>query len=432
MPPSASCPTSPRSSTGCSRRAPASACGSRSGSPRDRAARDAALAAGARHTDLDRRLRAEELRGYVVARPRTRRARARARHARGLRARGAGARPLPKRTLERGYAIAQLPGGAALRSPADAPAGTRLLLTIADGPGPLDDRRRLGLGPCPHAPPPTSRAQLRAGARRAHPGRRTSSSRAPTLEESLALWERGEALAAALRGVADRREGAPRRREGDVRSPSAPLPNDPASRPPSSPNSADRRHPRRRRPARPRTPARTASNQTMLNLVLATAGLARHRRVPVRRRGATRCNAAATRRLRRGRRGRRTRRSRSSAPAVPADWYANAARITSEAGVQTWKIGFVTGATRSSGSTRAWRRRRREPTWVDDAVDGRTATGTTPIDGVEWNVYDHRDEPTRATMHTPCRRSSTGAHRAARHRDATRDFAAASPQGSAR
>ena len=39
----------------------------------------------------------------------------------------------PKRTLERGYAIAQLPSGAALRSAEDAPAGTRLLLTIADG-----------------------------------------------------------------------------------------------------------------------------------------------------------------------------------------------------------------------------------------------------------------------------------------------------------
>ena len=39
----------------------------------------------------------------------------------------------PKRTLERGYAIAQLPGGDALRTIEDAPAGTRLLLTISDG-----------------------------------------------------------------------------------------------------------------------------------------------------------------------------------------------------------------------------------------------------------------------------------------------------------
>ncbi|MBC7402754.1 MAG: exodeoxyribonuclease VII large subunit [Microbacteriaceae bacterium] len=39
----------------------------------------------------------------------------------------------PQRTLDRGYAIAQLPGGAVLRSSADALPGTLLLLTLADG-----------------------------------------------------------------------------------------------------------------------------------------------------------------------------------------------------------------------------------------------------------------------------------------------------------
>lgn len=39
----------------------------------------------------------------------------------------------PQRTLDRGYAIAQLPGGAVLRRAADAPAGTSLTLTLADG-----------------------------------------------------------------------------------------------------------------------------------------------------------------------------------------------------------------------------------------------------------------------------------------------------------
>ncbi len=39
----------------------------------------------------------------------------------------------PQRTLDRGYAIAQLPGGAALRDAADAPPGTELLLTLAKG-----------------------------------------------------------------------------------------------------------------------------------------------------------------------------------------------------------------------------------------------------------------------------------------------------------
>lgn len=39
----------------------------------------------------------------------------------------------PQRTLERGYAIAQLPDGSALRDAADAPAGTHLRLTVAVG-----------------------------------------------------------------------------------------------------------------------------------------------------------------------------------------------------------------------------------------------------------------------------------------------------------
>ncbi len=39
----------------------------------------------------------------------------------------------PQRTLERGYAIAQLPNGTALRAATDAPAGTRLTLTVAVG-----------------------------------------------------------------------------------------------------------------------------------------------------------------------------------------------------------------------------------------------------------------------------------------------------------
>ncbi|MCU1422864.1 MAG: exodeoxyribonuclease large subunit [Microbacteriaceae bacterium] len=39
----------------------------------------------------------------------------------------------PQRTLDRGYAIAQLPDGSVLRSAADAAVGTPLLLTLADG-----------------------------------------------------------------------------------------------------------------------------------------------------------------------------------------------------------------------------------------------------------------------------------------------------------
>jgi exodeoxyribonuclease VII large subunit len=39
----------------------------------------------------------------------------------------------PQRTLDRGYAIAQLPDGSVLRAEKDAAPGTPLLLTLADG-----------------------------------------------------------------------------------------------------------------------------------------------------------------------------------------------------------------------------------------------------------------------------------------------------------
>lgn len=82
-----------------------------------------------------------------------------------------------------------------------------------------------------------------------------------------------------------------------------------------------------------------------------------------------------------------------AAPAIPADWYANSARITSEAGVRTWVIGFVTGSNTFIGLDQGIGvAADANPTWLDVAVDGRTATGTTRIEGVEWIVYDHRDE----------------------------------------
>jgi len=39
----------------------------------------------------------------------------------------------PKSTLERGYAIAVGPNGNAVRTPADAPTGAKLVVTLAEG-----------------------------------------------------------------------------------------------------------------------------------------------------------------------------------------------------------------------------------------------------------------------------------------------------------
>jgi exodeoxyribonuclease VII large subunit len=48
----------------------------------------------------------------------------------------------PQRTLARGYSIAQLPDGTALRSTEEAPAGTSLTITVVDGkiPATVDAR----------------------------------------------------------------------------------------------------------------------------------------------------------------------------------------------------------------------------------------------------------------------------------------------------
>ena len=53
----------------------------------------------------------------------------------------------PQRTLDRGYAIAQLPDGTALRDPADAPPGTPLRLTVAGGALPTTVDRPAGVSP---------------------------------------------------------------------------------------------------------------------------------------------------------------------------------------------------------------------------------------------------------------------------------------------
>ncbi len=78
-----------------------------------------------------------------------------------------------------------------------------------------------------------------------------------------------------------------------------------------------------------------------------------------------------------------------AAPVVPADWYANAARYRPEFGVQTWYVGFITSG---EGFIALNQGIDANVTWVTAEVDGRSATGETSIGGVDWQVYDHRDE----------------------------------------
>ncbi len=78
-----------------------------------------------------------------------------------------------------------------------------------------------------------------------------------------------------------------------------------------------------------------------------------------------------------------------AAPTVPVDWYANAARLRSEFGVQTWYVGFITA---EEGFIALNQGIGANVTWVTAEVDGRTVTGQTRIGGLDWQVYDHRDD----------------------------------------
>lgn len=83
-----------------------------------------------------------------------------------------------------------------------------------------------------------------------------------------------------------------------------------------------------------------------------------------------------------------------AAPPIPADWYANNARIRTEAGVRTWVVGFITSSNRYIGLDQGLGvDPATNPTWLSQAVNGLRPTGTTRIEGVEWTLYDNRDDP---------------------------------------
>ncbi|MGJ8721882.1 MAG: DUF4245 domain-containing protein [Salinibacterium amurskyense] len=80
------------------------------------------------------------------------------------------------------------------------------------------------------------------------------------------------------------------------------------------------------------------------------------------------------------------------APATPDDWYANSARLGTTSSVQTWYIGFITGATDSASAQFIALEQGIEanPTWLGIVTDGALATETTTIDGIQWTIYDRR------------------------------------------
>lgn len=80
-----------------------------------------------------------------------------------------------------------------------------------------------------------------------------------------------------------------------------------------------------------------------------------------------------------------------AAPEVPDGWVSNDARWTADPadGVPTWYVGFVVDGQRYAGFTQAYRA---NETWLYQALDEASATGTRQIDGVEFTVYDRTDQ----------------------------------------
>ena len=109
----------------------------------------------------------------------------------------------PLATLRRGYAVLQDADGHVVTSRRRADRGRPVTVRVADGRIARHRRPARDRSTAPTHRRPTEthdardeHAQLRGGPRRAHRGGAHASSRAaPRLEESLALWERGEELA---------------------------------------------------------------------------------------------------------------------------------------------------------------------------------------------------------------------------------------------
>lgn len=78
-------------------------------------------------------------------------------------------------------------------------------------------------------------------------------------------------------------------------------------------------------------------------------------------------------------------------PTLPTGWWVNAAqvRVGDDDRQPYWYVGILTETESFLGMEQ---RADADPTWVTRTLDGAMATGTEMIDGVEWLVYDHRND----------------------------------------
>jgi len=77
------------------------------------------------------------------------------------------------------------------------------------------------------------------------------------------------------------------------------------------------------------------------------------------------------------------------APVLPEGWSANSAVYNGSPpdGVATWYIGFITPQQQFIGVRQGIDA---NPTWLSNQLMSRTATGSTTVAGVSWQVFDYR------------------------------------------
>lgn len=75
------------------------------------------------------------------------------------------------------------------------------------------------------------------------------------------------------------------------------------------------------------------------------------------------------------------------APELPAGWTANSAEYGEKSQVLDWYVGFVTPGTQFIALDQGIDA---NPTWLAGILDNAKTTGTVSIDGLDWTIYDQR------------------------------------------
>jgi hypothetical protein len=75
-------------------------------------------------------------------------------------------------------------------------------------------------------------------------------------------------------------------------------------------------------------------------------------------------------------------------PVLPPGWSANDARFGNSHEVPTWYVGFITPGTQFIALEQGLDA---NPSWLEATLDGATATTTARVDELTWTVYDQRE-----------------------------------------